>query len=135
MKKITKMEALELMEPVMEAMCDQCIYPCEIDDEDELDRICSKCVVESKVKNLMCQLCEIKIPDKGMEEKFISFWKEYPRKENRKKAYEIWMRLRPSDMMFEVIMYALRRQKQSEQWQRGYAPHASTWLNGERWND
>lgn len=135
MKKITKMEALELMEPVMEAACDRCMYLCEIEDQEALEKICETCTVEQRLKNLICQLSEINIPDKDLEARFYEFWKEYPRSENRKKAFEIWMRIRPSKELFEIIMQQLRKQKQTDQWKRGYAPHASTWLNGQRWND
>ena len=38
--------------------------------------------------------------------------------------------------MFQKMLSALVDQKRSEQWQNPkFIPHASTWLNGERWND
>lgn len=34
------------------------------------------------------------------------------------------------------MLSALVDQKQSDQWQNPrFIPHASTWINGERWND
>lgn len=134
-KKINKMEALSLMEPVMEAACDRCVYLCEAEADTDMDKICNVCPVEKRLKNLIYQMCEIEEPDKDLERMFFEFWREYPRKENRKKAFSIWMRMRPSTELFEVIMHAVRRQKQTDQWSRGFAPYASTWLNGERWQD
>lgn len=69
---------------------------------------------------------------------FGLFWKEYPRKIDRKKALSKWTKLNPSPEQFNQIMAALKNQKQLKQWLKdngAYIPHPTTWLNGERWND
>lgn len=66
---------------------------------------------------------------------FDRFWAAYPRKTAKAKAREVWKRLRPDEAKLGVILAALERQKQCDQWQRGIIPHASTWLNQERWED
>ena len=68
---------------------------------------------------------------------FEEFWNEYGYKVKRKTAERAWNKLHVSDHpgLFDAIMAGLARAKASRQWQDGYAPHPSTWLNGERWKD
>lgn len=71
-------------------------------------------------------------------ELFDKFWTEYPRKVAKVKAKKTWESLKPTDGVFEDIMRALHRQKQSEQWRKDggqYIPHPTTWLNQRRWED
>lgn len=69
-------------------------------------------------------------------ERFAGFWKFYPRGENKQRAIRAWDKLRPSDELIDTMARALSRQMESEEWQRGIGiPHASTWINGRRWED
>lgn len=74
-------------------------------------------------------------------ERFEKFWIYYPRmsdgsKPAKARAVKAWDKLRPDDTTIDQMATALRRQKQSEQWQRGIGiPYASSWLNGRRWED
>ena len=79
-------------------------------------------------------------PDDGLPkwkpERFAAFWKFYPRGENKKRAVRAWDKLKPDDALIAVMGHALALQKASPDWQRGIGiPHASTWLNGRRWED
>lgn len=79
-------------------------------------------------------------PDDGLPkwkpERFAAFWKFYPRGENKKRAVRAWDKLKPDDALIAVMGRALAKQKASADWQRGIGiPHASTWLNGRRWED
>jgi hypothetical protein len=73
------------------------------------------------------------------EEKNMSFeifWKLYPRKVNKKKAFDAFVRLKPEDQ--EAALEALPnhvRYWQLKQTEPDFMPHASTWLNGWRWED
>lgn len=72
------------------------------------------------------------------ETSFENFWAEYPRKTDKKKSREIWMKLKPSDELVKTIMLAIQSQRKSEGWTKDggkYIPHPTTWLNGERWSD
>ncbi|NIA02347.1 MAG: hypothetical protein GWP15_03110 [Nitrospirae bacterium] len=73
--------------------------------------------------------------EKYMSEKeFEEFWKRYPRKENKKKAREKFLKLPLKD--FSKIKEGLSRALASRQWKiDGIIPHPTTWINGERWND
>jgi hypothetical protein len=67
---------------------------------------------------------------------FDAFWKEYPRKDSRKYAEKSWQRIPLSE--HPGILAAVRARKQTEQWLKDegrFIPHASTFLNQERWKD
>lgn len=64
---------------------------------------------------------------------FSFFKNDYPRKENMKKAEIAWNKL-----SFEtqgLILKDIQFRKESDQWKKGFIPHPTTYLNGERWND
>ena len=69
---------------------------------------------------------------------FDRFWAAYPRKENKKNACRAFLRLRPNEALLNRMLSALWQQRASPQWLEAggkYIPQASTWLNGERWED
>lgn len=69
-------------------------------------------------------------------ERFAGFWSFYPRGEKKQAAIRAWDALRPDDALIDEIGRALKRQKASEEWQRGVGiPYASSYLNGARWTD
>lgn len=78
-------------------------------------------------------------------ERFEAFWRYYPaipdgngrgRRPAKDRAIRAWDKLRPDDATIAAMGAALRRQKQSRQWQEGVGiPYASTWLNGRRWEE
>lgn len=81
------------------------------------------------------------LPPKGgvqSDELFERFWKAYPLKKNKDRARRAWKRLNPDLSLCRVMAAALKVQAASEDWARDggrYIPHASTWLNGKRWED
>lgn len=85
-----------------------------------------------------------RIKDKGVQdneiltESFEIFYSTYPRKVNRQKALQVWMKLKPPPQLVRVILRAVEEQKQSSQWTKDggqFIPHPTTWLNGKRWED
>lgn len=69
-------------------------------------------------------------------ERFEQFWAYYPGGGSRLRAVTAWDNLAPSDELIDEMARALKRQKASRQWQDGVGiPHASTWLNQQRWTD
>ena len=66
---------------------------------------------------------------------FDRFWDAYPRKTAKSKACESWNRLHPDATLLGIILAAIARQQECDQWKRGIIPHASTWLNQRRWED
>lgn len=67
---------------------------------------------------------------------FEKFWSLYPRKVNKKKAQEKFIKICKDEDTYNEIIKGLDKYKKSKQWQTvEYIPHAVTWLNGERWKD
>jgi len=62
---------------------------------------------------------------------FDEFWKVYPRKESKIAAEKFWLKFTP-DEQSKAITDCQKRYEQSE---RKFIPHASTYLNGKRWED
>lgn len=69
-------------------------------------------------------------------EAFKRFWDLYPRKTNKKKAKDSFVKKCTDENILNKMINAVINQKKTEQWQNiKYIPHATTWLNGERWED
>jgi hypothetical protein len=69
---------------------------------------------------------------------FDTFWNQYPKKQGKDAARKAWGKLNPNHTLNTLILTRLEAHKASEQWQREngkYIPHASTWINGKRWED
>lgn len=74
----------------------------------------------------------------GMGDGFDEFWKAYPRKVAKAQAVKAWYKLKLNAELQQIILNALERQKQSEQWRKDngqFIPYPATWLNGRRWED
>lgn len=72
---------------------------------------------------------------KTLINRFDDFWKIYPRKENKKKAMAIWKRKKLDAQAEMIISDVLARKVRHQSWLEGFIPHATTYLNGERWQD
>jgi len=71
-------------------------------------------------------------------ELFARFWALYPRKVSKDAARKAWDKLDLSAELFETMIKALGAQSLSVDWTKDngqFIPHASTWLNGKRWED
>lgn len=83
---------------------------------------------ENQLRNIQSQI---------LDEQFESFWKEYPRKDKKKKAKEIYYKLaKKKDFISENILhgaklYALQVASNDSQ----FIALPTTWLNDERWSD
>ena len=68
---------------------------------------------------------------------FNSFWNVYPKKNDKKKAKERFIKICKTEEDYQKIMAGLNKtvipQAQAEGTK--YIPLATTWLNGERWED
>lgn len=70
------------------------------------------------------------------DQAFNAFWAEYPKKKAKSTAYKAWAKVDPK--LYDTIMTALAAQKAGEDWTKEngkFIPHATTWLNQERWED
>lgn len=69
---------------------------------------------------------------------FMKFWEKYPKKLKRADTYKAFQKLHVTQELLEKMLYALEIQTNSAEWQKEsgrYIPHATTWLNGRRWED
>lgn len=67
---------------------------------------------------------------------FVRFWLAYPRKVGKKDARKAFERaLKGGSVSVDRIIAAVEAQKHWDDWQRGYIPNPSTWLNQGRWDD
>jgi hypothetical protein len=69
--------------------------------------------------------------------RFDEFWAIYPRKVARKAAATAFAKAAATDELVATILEAIAKQAKSFKWRNEpqFIPHASTWLNGERWKD
>lgn len=65
-----------------------------------------------------------------IDQKFEEFWKLYPRKVNKAKALQVFTKL---EKEIPIILEKLKVYPFSKE--IAYVPHATTWLNGRRWED
>lgn len=74
---------------------------------------------------------------------FEAFWARYPttRRTNKPGAWKIWERdqlERPQQpgqpRLLDLVMRSLEQHRNCEQWQDGYVPLPTTWLNQKRWS-
>ena len=69
---------------------------------------------------------------------FLRFWAAYPRKQARVNALKAWHSKGCEEAQALIISALERQARNDEQWRKDggkYIPLASTWLNGERWED
>lgn len=64
---------------------------------------------------------------------FEDFYKDFPLHVGKKKASAIYARITEPNRL--LIKADIPKRMQSDQWKRGFVPHPTTYLNGERWND
>ncbi len=64
---------------------------------------------------------------------FTAWWKAYPKKSAKKKALQIWNRIKPDAA--KLLADVLNRNKNDHKWVSGFPPEPTTYLNQERWND
>lgn len=67
---------------------------------------------------------------------FAEFWSLYPRHVGKAAALKAWKRAATSERIKDEIMAGLRAQLRTMiTMDKCFIPHASTWLNGKRWED
>lgn len=77
------------------------------------------------------------VKNTNMSEKsdaFESFWKEYPKKELKKKAWDIWKRKGCDEVIGEILDF-VKKAKNTDRWRKGFVKQPTAFLNGECWYD
>lgn len=72
-----------------------------------------------------------------IESLFEEFWAAYPRKVSKEPAFKAFAKLKPDEQLASEIQAGLLRAKtlDSRFLDRGFIPHAATWLNAKGWRD
>jgi hypothetical protein len=65
---------------------------------------------------------------------FLEFWREYPKHEGCLRAWEAWQKKNPP---LEEVLEAVKKQRKRGPLsvEKRFIPLATSWLNGERWDD
>lgn len=69
---------------------------------------------------------------------FDDFYSCYPKHTGKQAALKAWNKLKPNPQLQQLIIKAVEKQKQSQQWTKDggqFIPLPATWLNGQRWED
>ena len=70
-------------------------------------------------------------------EDFETFWKAYPNRKAKVKAFEAWERSTDKPSLAEILT-SIESQKKSHEWTKDagqFIPHPATWINQGRWDD
>jgi hypothetical protein len=67
-------------------------------------------------------------------ENFLKFWKAYPKKTAKDPAWKAFKKLKVDDDFLAMLIKAINQQGLPSR-DIQFVPHASTWLNGKRWED
>ncbi len=72
------------------------------------------------------------------EERFMRFWRAYPRKQSKSRAERVRRRINPDEPLLAKMLTSIERAKTSEGWLKEHGqfiPHPATWLNAKGWED
>ena len=81
---------------------------------------------------------QINKPHMVMSDLFDQFWNEYPKKVGRKKAYETWQSINPSEQDLNAMLINISDRLHQEAWSletKQFIPHPANYLGGELWTD
>lgn len=79
-----------------------------------------------------------KVADAPDSVAFDRFWAIYPRKVGKSAAEKAWAKIKVTADLFDLMAASLAAWTLSTDWTKDggqFIPHASTWLNGKRWED
>ena len=92
--------------------------------------------LKENIKTVMCMTDFIEhIPPL---EEFILFWTAYPRRQANQDAFMAFSKLKPDKALFMAIIDAVKRQSDTEDWQREggrLVPLPASYLSSRRWED
>lgn len=74
-------------------------------------------------------------PNSEPQDVFTQFWEEWPIKQNKKRAMQIWKKNKLDKIGKEIITHVKLMKQEDTRWKDGFIPNCSTYLNGERWLD
>ena len=106
-----------------------------VDNVDSVDKISTVLTQAAPDTNT---ISNSKVPDADAPGAFEDFWLVYPNKAGKKAALKAWRALKPSVELRACILVDLVQRSRAPAWMKddgAFVPHASTYLQGARWND
>lgn len=103
-------------------------------DRRRIDHPETEAETEKRRKTLWSNRIDAPTPDPASN-RFDEFWAAYPKKVAKKKAAGIWKRRKLDKVADRIIADVKRRTTSDGEWVRGFVPHPTTYLNGDRWED
>ena len=103
----------------------------DFDPNEAFERAIQKTFNQVKSKNASEE-------EKPLSDRFARFWAVYPKKTGRGTAEMAFYNLNPSEELTDIMIAAVEKQKQWDEWTRDYGqfiPNPATWLNQGRWED
>jgi len=67
--------------------------------------------------------------------RFHEFWSAYPVKKGKADAEKTWQRKGLDAIADQILAHVALMKAEDNDWREGYAPHGSTYVNGEGWHD
>jgi len=103
-----------------------------IDDDVQSSKMVQPCS-KTRIEQVQKDKIEHFEHKKSFSREFNRFWEAYPRRQAKKKTYEIWRR-KKLDNLIDIILEDLQ---QRDDWNAGskFTPLPTTYLNGDRWED
>lgn len=68
-----------------------------------------------------------------LDQKFVSFWNEYPKKVGKSNAYELWEEL--SETQKDLILADVPERKSDEKWVGGFIKDPERYIKNRQWED
>jgi hypothetical protein len=90
---------------------------------------------QSHKDKTMLALVSTAADDEQQTVSFTDFWAMYPKRICKKDATKAWLKLSPVQQKLAIVSLYQWRQVWIERDEYQFIPNASTWLNGERWED
>ena len=94
--------------------------------------------VDKNIKPLAQQVERKSFLTASLKNGFDLFWKEYPRRVSKGAAEKAWASLKPDEPLVQIILEAVRRARETEQWKKEsgqFIPYPATWLRAKGWED
>lgn len=86
-----------------------------------------------ETKEISKNLCA---PESGARSRFDDFWFLYPRKKDKARAQQVWIRKKLDSIADKIIDKVSQQMRFDSQWQTAqFIPHPATYLRNERWED
>jgi len=128
------------MKYAVEARCSKCNQLINLDGSNIREHghcFIYGAVLPARMEFMPKVVADTKQADK-YNELFQEFWGEFPKKEQKIRAFNVLLKLKPTKKTFEKIMADVRKKKNSVRWtqeKKKFCPLAANYLKNQEWED